>query len=57
MFSFAFSFAAAHFHLAIDWWQLAFLILSPLLQNFHVVLPTKNVSFFSLSSAFRFRLY
>ena len=27
------------------WWPLAFLIFSPPLQNFHVVLPTKNVSF------------
>ena len=26
------------------WWPLAFLILLPPLQNFHVVLPTKNVS-------------
>ena len=24
------------------WWPLAFLILPPLLQNFHVVLPTKK---------------
>ena len=27
------------------WWPLAFLIFSPALKNFHVVLPTKNVSF------------
>ena len=27
------------------WWPLAFLIFSPPLKNFHVVLPTKNVSF------------
>ena len=34
----------------LQWWPLAFLILSPPLQNFHVVLPKKNVSFvFSLS--------
>ena len=26
------------------WWPLAFLILPPLLQNFHVVLPTKKIS-------------
>ena len=32
-------FTAAHFHLAFMW-PLAVLILSPLLQNFHVVLPT-----------------
>ena len=30
-------FTAAHFHLAFDWWPLAFLFLSPPLQNFHVV--------------------
>ena len=29
----------------LHWWPLAFLILSPPLQNFYVVLPTKNVSF------------
>ena len=42
-------FTAAHFHLALM--PLAFLILSPLLQNFHVVLPTKNclLCFFHLS--------
>ena len=27
------------------WWPPAFLIFSPPLKNFHVVLPTKNVSF------------
>ena len=27
------------------WWPLTFLIFSPPLQNFRVVLPTKNVSF------------
>ena len=30
-------------------WPLIFLIFSPPLQNFHVVLPTKNVSFVCLS--------
>ena len=36
---------------SLHWWPLAFLILSPLLQNFHVVLPTKKClqCFFSLS--------
>ena len=34
----------------LHWWPLAFLILSPL-QNFHVILPTKNVSFGFLSLA------
>ena len=29
----------------LHWWPLAFLILSPPLQNVHVVLPTKNASF------------
>ena len=28
----------------LHWWSLAFLIFSPLLQNCHVVLPTKSVS-------------
>ena len=55
--SFPFFFTAAHFHLGgrlVHWWPLAFLILSPLLQSFHVVLPTKKMSplfFFSLSFA------
>ena len=36
--------------LSLHWWRLAFLIFSPPLQNFHVVLLTKNVSFvFSLT--------
>ena len=38
-----FFFTAAHF--SLHWLPLAFLILSPPLQNFHVVLQTKNVSF------------
>ena len=42
-----FFFNAAHFHLAY-WWPLEFFDLSPLLQDFHVVLPTKSVSFVSL---------
>ena len=38
------------FYLAFDWWPLAFLILSPPLQNVHVVLQTKKMSpFFYLS--------
>ena len=37
-----FFFTAAHFS---SWWPLTFLIFSPPLQAFHVVLPTKNVSF------------
>ena len=35
----------------LHWWPLAFLILSPSLQNFNVVLPTKKVSFRFLSLA------
>ena len=35
-------FTAAHFQL--HWWPLAFLLLSPPLQYFHVVIPQKNVS-------------
>ena len=34
------------FHLAFDWWPLAFLILSPPLQNVHVVLQTKKCLLF-----------
>ena len=38
----------------LHWWPLAFLILSPPLQNFHVVPPTKrNVSFVFLFSRSR----
>ena len=48
VFSFTF-FTAVHFHLAFDWWPLAFFILLPPLQNFHVVLPTKKCLFFFLS--------
>ena len=44
VFSFtSFSHTAAHF--TLHWWPLAFLMLSPPQQNFHVVLPAKNVSF------------
>ena len=35
----------------LHWSPLAFVILSPSLQNFHVVLPTKNVSFVFYLSA------
>ena len=35
-------FTAAHFQL--HWWPLAFLLLSPPLQYFHVVIPQKNLS-------------
>ena len=36
----------------LHWWPLAFLILSPQLQNFHVVLPTKMSRSKSLSPFF-----
>ena len=45
VFSFTF-FTAAHFHLAFDWWPLAFLIFLSPLQNFDVVLPTKKCLLF-----------
>ena len=35
----------------LHWWPLAFLILSPPLQNFHVVLPTKKCLLCFLSLA------
>ena len=48
---FSFTFFLLPLIFILHWWPLAFLILSPPLQNVHVVLPTKkNVSFvFSLS--------
>ena len=40
------------------WWPVEFLIFSPPLQNFHVVLPTKNVSsFISRSSSLSVTLF
>ena len=43
---------------SFHWWPIAFLILSPPLQNFHVVLQTKNVSFvFYLSLQFSVALF
>ena len=59
--SFFFFFTVAHFH---PWWPRAYLIFPPPLQNFHVVLPTKNDSFvfdlsptFSLSLSFSFPIF
>ena len=46
MFSFTLLFHSRSFS---PWWPLTFLIFPPPLQNFYVVLPTKNVSFFYLS--------
>ena len=46
-----FTFFSLSLIFTLHWWPLTFLILLPTLQNFHVVRPTKNVSFvfFSLS--------
>ena len=55
--SFTFFFTAAYFHL--DCCPLAFLILSPQLQSFHVVLPTKKwlLCFFSGWASLAYRLF
>ena len=45
----SYAFSLTFFMFSLHWWPLAFLILSPLLQNFHVVPPTKNVSFVFIS--------
>ena len=42
---FSFTFFSLLLIFTLHWWPLAFLILSLPLQNFHVVLPVKNVSF------------
>ena len=68
--SYVFLFIFFHCRSFSSWWPLAFLIFPPLLQNFHVVLPTKKVFplsfylslFFSsspagLSPTFSFSLY
>ena len=44
-YAFSFTFFSLPLIFSLHWWLLAFLILSPPLQNFHVVLPTKNDSF------------
>ena len=44
-FAFSVTFFSLRLIFSLRWWPLAFLIFSPPLQNFHVVLPTKNVSF------------
>ena len=49
-----FLFTFFHSRSFLSWWPLAFLIFSPALQNFHVVLPTKKkclLCFFSLALA------
>ena len=55
--SYVFSFTFFHCPLifTLHWWPLALLMLSPPLQNFHVVLPKKNVSFFFSSLISRSR--
>ena len=40
---FSFTFFSLPLIFTLHWWPLAFPILSPLLQNFHVVLPTKKM--------------
>ena len=48
---FSFTFFLLPLIIILHWWPLPFLILSPPLQNFHVVLPTKNISFVFFSLA------
>ena len=48
---FSFTFFSLLFIFFLHWWPLAFLILSLLLQNFHVVLPTKKFLLCFLSLA------
>ena len=45
---FSFTFFSLPLIFTLHWWPLAFLILSPPLQNFHVVLPTKKCFYLSL---------
>ena len=53
---FSFTFFSLPLIFTLHRWRLAFLILSPPLTNFHVVLPTKNVSFVFYLSFFFFFL-
>ena len=48
---FLFTFFSLPLICTLRWWSLAFLILSPPLQNFHVVLPTKKCLLCLLSLA------
>ena len=48
---FSFTFFSLPLIFTLHWWPLAFLILSPPLQNFHVVLPTKKCLLCFLSLA------
>ena len=47
----SFTFFSLSVIFTLHWWPLAFLILSPPLQNFHVVVPTESISFVFLSLA------
>ena len=47
---FSFTFFSLSFIFTLHWWPLAFLIFSPPLQNFHVVLRTKKCLLFLNSS-------
>ena len=49
--SVSFTFFSLLLIFTLHWWPLAFLILSPPLQNFHVVLPTKKCLLCFLSLA------
>ena len=52
---FSFTFFSLPLIFTLHWWPLAFLILSPPLENVHVLLPGKNVCFdFFLSLALDF---
>ena len=48
---FSFTFFSLPLIFILDWWPLAFLILPPPLQNFHVVLPTEKCLLCFLSLA------
>ena len=48
----SFTFFSMPLIFSLHWWPLAFLILSPPLHNFHVVLPTKKMSPLSFLSPF-----
>ena len=50
-YAFSFTFFSLPLTFTLHWWSLAFLIFSPPLQNFHVVLPTKKCLLCFLSLA------
>ena len=53
---FPFTFLTPPLIFTLHWWPLAFPILSPPLQNFHVVLPTKKCFLFFISLALDLQL-